>query len=677
MFTLQVPFEQRVEEVREMFRAKGAVQLSDYVNEVTPIRFLCTQCGKEHSILWPQLVQGKNPNFICLDCSYANRSKSESHTYRELKEIFEERGSRLLVPDGFDLDQVVKTKSKVSYICTYCGKETEIQYSDFKRGRRQNLRCAVCSRIKNGNGIAQKNIVHTSRAATKQKNYEMIKNIVESKGAVLLTSYDEYADKNTQIRFSCSKCGKEYHIRWKKYEEGLNPDLLCRDCRFPDNKKPTTESVRAAFAEKGVTLLNEYKTRRDPLFFNCKQCGRPHYISYTNFEMGRNPNFLCPLCSKGNITTMSPTDIVGTYSENTDRRTKAESRTRTFIKTFYNLPKDVRGEYEAHHIKPYKQFPNLQYSLCNLYPLPVVEHHTNNFNYYHKLEEARNPENWPDAAKLPYHNYDGFKFFDLNKYLVTDYILEELPELTLYEAKKSYAEKGILYIPLYFSELDVYKKSFIIYSLIRNRLAAMIGLDIYSYTGQKFIRYNTRELTIKPVSSDNACVFFDNYHVQGNIKSSIILGLYTSDDKLVSAMSFSKAHSNSWKGENNYELQRFCSVLNSSVPGAASKLFNYFVEHYDPEVVVTFCDIRFSSANPNETVYPKLGFVYDGYSRPNYKYYKDGVYLSRQQCMKSKLKDRLEVFDESLTETENMHRNGYLKLYDCGNFRYVWRKNSV
>ena len=39
--------------------------------------------------------------------------------------------------------------------------------------------------------------------------------------------------------------------------------------------------------------------------------------------------------------------------------------------------------------------------------------------------------------------------------------------------------------------------------------------------------------------------------------------------------------------------------------------------------------------------------------------------------MKHKLKDKLENFNELLTETENMLNNGYLKLYDFGNYVYA------
>lgn len=660
--------EEMIIATRLIFNEKGVVQLSDYVNEKTPIRFKCTRCGKEHSILWSQIVQGINPEFICIDCSYANRSKSESHTYADLELIFEERGSRLIVPEGTNMMEKVKTHDNVRLVCTYCGEEFDMQYYSFKRGRNQNLRCPKCARIKTGNYIRKEHVPHE---VTRQKNYQMIKDTMESIGAVLLTPFEEYKDKNTYLRFKCSKCGKEHTIRWNKFEAGQNKNLLCTDC-LPPKRSLNTAFVRKEFEKHGVTLLNEYVNNKEPLMFNCKQCGKVYSINWGNYTNGRNPYFLCDECRAMNMAA-DPQSSSGTTSENGLKRPLAEARCREYIKSFYNIKKEDRCNFEAHHVKPFGQFPDLIFSFCNLYPLPKEEHHTNNFKYYHQLKESQNPENWSDSARLPYHNYEGFHFFDLNKYMVTDLILDEIGEMHLYNRKKDYADAGLFYIPFYMSELLVYRKSFIVYSMIRYRLSRFVGNDIYKYTGQKFTRYNTRKLEVRPVIGMDAYNFFEDNHIQGYVDASNCLGLYQGDT-LVAAMSFGAPRPKKWQGTGNFEMYRFCTKLNSSVPGAASKLFKYFVDNYNPELILTFCDCRFSSIDPNETVYPKLGFVYDGYSEPNYKYYKDGNLYSRRLFMKSRLQDKLEIFDSNLSETENMRMNGYTKLYDCGNFRYVWRK---
>lgn len=69
--------------------------------------------------------------------------------------------------------------------------------------------------------------------------------------------------------------------------------------------------------------------------------------------------------------------------------------------------------------------------------------------------------------------------------------------------------------------------------------------------------------------------------------------------------------------------------------------------------------------------YLKLGFSLDKESQPGYNYYKGKQKLTRQICQKHKLKEVLENFDENLTEWENMQNNGYMRLFDYGNFVFV------
>lgn len=64
------------------------------------------------------------------------------------------------------------------------------------------------------------------------------------------------------------------------------------------------------------------------------------------------------------------------------------------------------------------------------------------------------------------------------------------------------------------------------------------------------------------------------------------------------------------------------------------------------------------------------------YSQPNYFYIKDtNILESRVKYQKHKLKDKLELFDEAKTETENMILNNYRIIYDCGNKVYEYVKS--
>jgi len=183
-------------------------------------------------------------------------------------------------------------------------------------------------------------------------------------------------------------------------------------------------------------------------------------------------------------------------------------------------------------------------------------------------------------------------------------------------------------------------------------------------------RIYARKCSIKEVNSLDSKEFLDKNHLQGSINSKIKLGLYYNNE-LVQLMTFGVARRSKWKGENHYELYRMCSLLNTTVIGGASKLLKYFERNYNPELIISYANRRWSQGN----VYEKLGFEFIENTIPNYTYLNKTTYklYSRHQFQKHKLKDKLEVFDENLTEKENMLNNDYRILYDCGNKVYVKR----
>lgn len=73
-----------------------------------------------------------------------------------------------------------------------------------------------------------------------------------------------------------------------------------------------------------------------------------------------------------------------------------------------------------------------------------------------------------------------------------------------------------------------------------------------------------------------------------------------------------------------------------------------------------------------------IGFKFVKKNSPNYWYlYKGcGKRFSRQTCQKHKLKKLLgESFNPSLTEVENMYKAGYVRIFDSGNLKLVWKKS--
>lgn len=177
-----------------------------------------------------------------------------------------------------------------------------------------------------------------------------------------------------------------------------------------------------------------------------------------------------------------------------------------------------------------------------------------------------------------------------------------------------------------------------------------------------------RKCEIKSISYSESCDFLEKNHIQGKDKSSIRIGLYFNDE-LVSVMTFCKSR---FDKKIQYEMSRFCNKLNTSVIGGASKLFKHFVKNYNPSTIVSYSDRRFFNGN----VYGQLGFKFIHTTPPNYFYQKRRHLFNRQSFQKHKLPKLLSNFDPKLTEWENMKNNGYDRIWDCGNLKYVWESDT-
>ena len=190
-------------------------------------------------------------------------------------------------------------------------------------------------------------------------------------------------------------------------------------------------------------------------------------------------------------------------------------------------------------------------------------------------------------------------------------------------------------------------------------------------------RIYARNTTVREVSYKAAKSFLDTNHRQGNCTSSVRLGLFYNEE-LVSLMTFSKMrHTMGTSSEDLsdcVELTRFCSLLNTSVVGGASKLFSYYVKNYNPIRVRSFSD----RAHTRGDIYRKLGFNLIHINGPSYRWVNPMTdeSLSRVSTQKRFLTKLLgnENVDESKTEVEIMEQNGWVRVYDCGTILWEWCK---
>ena len=157
--------------------------------------------------------------------------------------------------------------------------------------------------------------------------------------------------------------------------------------------------------------------------------------------------------------------------------------------------------------------------------------------------------------------------------------------------------------------------------------------------------------------------------MQGVDNSSVRLGLFY-ENELISAMTFGKSR---YDKKVQYEMYRFCNKLNTNIVGGASKLFSFFVNTYDPQSIISYSDRRYFDG----ILYVKLGFKFIQNTTPNYFYIFNNytTLKSRISFQKHKLKKILPIFDPLLTEWENMKNNGFDRIWDCGNGKWVWKKS--
>lgn len=192
--------------------------------------------------------------------------------------------------------------------------------------------------------------------------------------------------------------------------------------------------------------------------------------------------------------------------------------------------------------------------------------------------------------------------------------------------------------------------------LVKSRLKSKLGAMNSIYA---------RSCEVKMLSHDEAEKFLLRTHIQGWAQSSVNLGLYH-DGVLVAVMTFGKPRFNR---KYQWELIRLASDVDVRIVGGAAKLFKFFLDHYEPKSVISYCDLRWN----NGVVYQKMGFTKTHTTDPNYWYVSKNRFLHhRTQFQKHKLSEKLNTFDPSLTEWENMQANGYDRIWDCGNDVWVW-----
>ena len=232
----------------------------------------------------------------------------------------------------------------------------------------------------------------------------------------------------------------------------------------------------------------------------------------------------------------------------------------------------------------------------------------------------------------------------------------ELYHDSKYHIQKTMMAKKLGYRLVHvFSDEWVYKTD-----IVKSRIAHILG-------NQPEVRLYARKCHVGPVEWRQESAFLEHNHIQGPIHSTWCYGLFASSNDLVAMMSFGPS-----RFENDtIEMLRYCSRRDGSVVGGAGRLLHAFI-HEHPEIckIVSYADARWST---EDAFYSKLGFSLDAISEPGYYIVDGDIRRSRFQFQRHKIAG---PGDEGKTEHEITLERGLYRIYDCGQYKYVWHRNK-
>ena len=180
-----------------------------------------------------------------------------------------------------------------------------------------------------------------------------------------------------------------------------------------------------------------------------------------------------------------------------------------------------------------------------------------------------------------------------------------------------------------------------------------------------------RKCNIQKIDNKLGCEFLEKNHIQSFSRSSIYLGCYYNDE-LVGVMTFKRER----KDSDKWELTRFATDITKHCVGVGGKLFKYFVRNYNPSEVKSFADRRWT-LDKDDNLYTKLGFKLDEVLKPDYKYI---IENSNKRFHKFNFRKQIlhKKYGLPLTMTENEMCNQIKahKIWDCGLYKYIWKKED-
>lgn len=485
-----------------------------------------------------------------------------------------------------------------------------------------------------------------------KKSPEDIIEFITSKDIQVSTPITEITSIHDKLNLIC-RCGSPYSQSYRDFRQ--QKKYQCIKCTHEQNgkhKRNKPEDVAKLLNSVNCKLVSNYTTSHDKMAIECS-CGNVYYQTLSDFlstKRAGRPN-TCPPCAlmrktqQQTLTYSAVAEFVNNTGcelltkEYTSQNDKLQIKCRFCKTAFENTLKDFKnnGTYAC--------------SNCTRTNISTKEKQIVQFIHtmvpdYNIIENDRTILNGKELDILiPTNNvaieYNGIYFHS-----------EKFGKGRSYHLQKT---------------LNCHKNGIRLFHIFENEWNHSIKKDIWKSILTSNLKKSpnkiyARNCTIQKLSSKETQKFLSVNHLQGKDKSSIRYGLIYNAE-LVAVMTFSKSR---FSKKHDYELLRMATKKFTNVVGGASKLFSAFLKEYPNKSVVTYADLRYSIGD----VYTKLGFKFTHKTPPSYFYTKQNRLYNRLNFQKHKLKHKLEIYDDQLSETENMNRNDYYRIWDCGNYAF-------
>ncbi len=190
---------------------------------------------------------------------------------------------------------------------------------------------------------------------------------------------------------------------------------------------------------------------------------------------------------------------------------------------------------------------------------------------------------------------------------------------------------------------------------VKSKIRSILGVDNRNVV---YARKCNHFKPPKPMSME----FLELNHIQGRTSFSLSFGL-SFNGEMVALMTFKK------RTDDVYELTRYAT--SARVVGGFTRLLSHAKgELLDIGVrrIVSFADLRYSEGD----LYSSCGWTHEYNTKPDYQYVIGDKRVRKQNYRRGALARKLENFDESLSEKENMEMNGISRVYDCGLMKFYY-----